>query len=930
MINLLLRTEYTFQKVFGPIEKVVAAAEGDACGIADNNTFGHVAFFNECVKQKKKPLLGVRLIVGGNKDHKPEMSFIAKNNDGLAELYRLSSLANKQGSLTHDNVLDAAISDNLVMFNGMVLDEGFLRKLKKVYLDVNPHSAVAINAKMALAERLHLPLVATSDNRYPTRDHREVYELMGTRPALTPEHIMSERDMRRVMPMLPDEAYTNSDIIAKLCTVELPHAANIKVEGDIEAMCRAGIRSRFQNGLKDRWSPDYEDRLVRELAVIREKKFEDYFVVIADMVQHAKRSMLVGPGRGSSAGSLVCYLLGITDVDPLRFGLLFERFVDVTRTDLPDIDLDFPDTTRESVLQYLREKYGDDRVAHIATVSRYQPKSVLNDVGKALGIPPWDFKDVKAVLIERNSDDEGAERCLADTLTTTDAGKAVLAKHPGIALATELEGHARHAGVHAAGIIICNKAISNYCTVTSEGVAQIDKKDAEKINLLKIDALGLRTLSVISDTLDIVAFDPTVPEATLDLNSIPLDDPKVYDVFKQRKYAGVFQFEGSALQNVTNEMGCDKFDDIVALTSLCRPGPMNGGGTRLFVLRRTGQEKPIYAHPLVEKITKSTYGVIVYQEQVMQIAREVGKMSWPEVSRLRKAMGKSMGDEYMEQFWIQFRDGAKENGVEEAIARRIWNEIRTFGSYGFNLSHAVAYSLISYWCAWLKVYHPVAFACGCLRNAKDDEQTIALLRELVSEGHTYIPFDRERSQLNWSVQDGKLYGGMMGIRGVGQSKAQALIDARKDGKLTPQQEEMLAKPDIFYADVFQTKTKFADWYEHPDAHGIDGKISHSNECKEPGEYVVIGKLITKELRDMNSYEAVLKRGGKTFKKDVEYMMLTLEDDAGIFKVMIGRFDYQRLGVQINIGVEPGAWLMVRGTVKSGFNMLTASKIKVMQ
>lgn len=925
MTPLLLKTEYSFLKAFGQIDRVVAAVQGaTAAGICDDNTWGHIPWFNACKAANIKPILGATIVVQEaiteNVDTMHRMSFVAKSNAGLEELYQLTSLAESQKyyapRLSYDQVL--GISDQIIIFNNASALP-ILKDLKCLYLDVNPASIVAIRSQLELSQQLARPIVAQCDNRFPRQEDRQVFELLEGRIALTPQFIMTETQLRRLPPMklIDDAAYSESDRIAEMCNVEMPKAENLKAIGRVEDLCRAGIIERGIN-----WTDAYEERLQRELKMIRAKKFTDYFLIISDMVREAKKTMLVGPARGSAAGSLVCYLLFITEVDPLRFNLLFERFIDVSRNDLPDIDLDFPDSKREQVIEYLRQKYGADRIAHIGTVSRYQPKSLLIDVGKKLNIKAHEFKLVRESLITRNDGDARANQCLIDTLNL-ETVRPVLDRFPALAVAAELEGHVRHSGVHAAGIILCDDKVSKYCTVNREGIAQIDMKDAVKINLLKIDILGLRTLSVLTDAIEFGKID-------VDLYKLPLDDPKVFSIFNAKKFAGIFQFEGQALQHIAPEIDIKEFNDIVTLTAIVRPGPLNSGGTRLYVLRHTEREKPTYAHELMRKHTESTLGVIIYQEQMMNIVRDIGQMSWEDVSALRKAMAKSQGEEVFKKYEKKFHTGAAGNGLTKKQSDEIWETLITFGKYGFNYSHAVSYALISYWTAWFKAYHPLAFAVACLHDAKDDEQTIRLLREMVTEGFEYVAFDPERSQLNWSIQDGKLYGGLIGIKGIGEAKAQVLMENRANGTLTKQQQELLANPDIFYAydNIFPTKTLWGDIYDNPEKNKIveiNGPVSYIGDITD-GDYCVIGRLIQKEVRDLNDYEYVARRDGKKLTKATKWLYLRIEDDTGQISCMIGRYSFDKLTKKMG-EADVGSWWLVRGTVKKDFHMIDVENIK---
>jgi DNA polymerase III alpha subunit len=356
-------------------------------------------------------------------------------------------------------------------------------------------------------------------------------------------HILDEWEWREAVPWGPQEAIDNTYKIAELCNAALPVAKMVSFKSDksLRQLCEDGAPYRNLD-LDDEV---YAARLKRELDTIASKQFEDYFFVIADMIAYAKRHMMVGPARGSSAGSLVCYLTGITDVDPIKHNLLFERFIDISRADLPDIDIDFQDDRREMVFEYLREKYGAEKVAHLGTVSRYKAKSTIAEVAKSLGVPAWAVNDLKGAIIERSGGDPRSNLCILDTLNDLDVGKKVLAKFPQMRVAAELENHARHSGVHAAGILVTEEPVSSYCSVSAaNGAAQINKKDAEDLNLLKIDALGLRTLSVLQDALEQVGWSRD------QLLNYQLEDEAAFAVLNEERYAGIFQFEGHALQSV--------------------------------------------------------------------------------------------------------------------------------------------------------------------------------------------------------------------------------------------------------------------------------------------------------------------------------------------------------------------------------------------
>ena len=934
MINVRARTEYSFRKAYGPLSKVIEACEGDAIGIADSGTWGHVAFNNACRKSGKKPLFGVEIPIVGDstvREKQPAngMCFIAKNNTGLKEIYELVTRSTSKENFYYFNRLGYSdlfdVSDNVIITSGTHPEWGMLPLTRKddLYIEMNPMST---RKALDFCEAKGFKPLATSDNFFPSAKDKKAYEVLVGRnrtDRTKPMHILNEWELRSCLPWISDEAFSNTYEVASQCEVDLPVAQMISFDATktLEQMCIEGSKKRGIN-LKDEV---YSARLKRELDMIQEKKFEDYFYVIADMINYAKKHMLVGPARGSSAGSLVCYLTGITDIDPLKFDLLFERFIDITRADLPDIDIDFQDDRREMVIQYLRDKYGEEKVAHLGTVSRYKAKSTISEVSKELGIPAWEVNDLKGAIIERSSGDSRAAFCILDTFNDLDVGRAVLEKYPQIKIAAEMENHARHTGVHAAGIIVTEEPVHKYCSVSHQsGAAMIDKKDAEGLNLLKIDALGLRTLSVMQDILDQVGWERE------ELLNYPLDDKKAFQILNDEKYAGVFQFEGYALQSVTKQMKINSFEDYASITSLARPGPLNSGGTTQFIKRHTGASPVEYLHPMAEETTRITNGIVVYQEQVMRISREIGKLTWEEVSELRKAMSKSLGEEFFNQYWEKFKVGAAENDIEEDQAKKIWDNINTMGSMAFNRSHAVAYGLLSYWSCVLKSKFPLEFAAACLRNVKDDDQGVRLLREVVKEGSVYKSYDKFKSEANWSVQDGELIGGLIGVKGIGPKLAEDIINRRKlKQPLTPRQESLLDNGETPYDDIFECERRFGHIKADPASHNIVTPITDIQDLDGdiPGIFVFFGKLKEKNLRDMNEAVNLAKRGGRRADKNNFWLNLTFEDDTGPIIGTIDRFKYNKIGKPVVEEGKIGDWYLIKGSIKKGFRKIYVEKIR---
>ena len=921
MIQLRIRTEYSFGETFAPIPRIIERLKAIGCtaaGIVDGSTWGHVKWFKACKDAGIVPLLGVEVVVSDEEGETNRMWFLAKNEDGLKELYRLTSksynqtIPTRRGSLPRLYRSDVlGMSANIFRFAGEVTSGEFLVKAK-AYIDMNPSSRV-LNLKKEALLRQHrgLKMVSTSDNAFAFEEDKEIFELIsrgGLKP--TPQYILPQLDAGAV-----------ATRIAKECAaLTLPKAPMIRATGDLEALCRRGIKFR-----KLKWTKEYEERLQHELRLIKEKDFESYFLVVADMVHFAKQHMLVGPSRGSAAGSLVCYLARITEIDPLPPQLFFERFIDVSRSDLPDIDLDFPDNKRHLVFEYMSEKYGADNAAKIGTVSLYKPKSALIAVCKSLGIPPQATASVKVAMIERAVADERASHCLEDTLKTTEPGRQFLAAYPAAAKAALVEGHASHTGVHAAGLLVCNDSITNYATVDANGIAHVEKGAAESLGLLKIDVLGLTTLKVLEDS-----------GIDIDWYNLKFDDKKTFDsVFNRGRLCGIFQFEGTALRDISRRVKFKTLREIDAVTALARPGPFAGGVTEEYLNRMDGKKyDPI--HPRVEKHMSETYGLPVYQEQTLAILRDLGQFNWAETSAARKGISKRLGKEYFDTLWERFKEGATKQGISEESARKTWEMISVMGAWQMNKAHTYSYAVVSYWTAYLKAHHPLEFAASNLRATDNEEKAIAMLREMVNEGVKYLPFDLKLSQENWSVQKGKLIGGFLALKGFGEVKAQKFKALRDAGKLDKKQLAEIEKAGNIFTDIFPMRTRYGDWFKNPAAHGLADKPINIGDLDgtQDGSYLFIGELDRKNARNANEETEINKRrakgksgGAEIETSDLEYLDLRFKDDTGMVGTRIGRWDYVRMGVEVLENVPEGAHMLVRARFKRGIRFGFIQKLK---
>ena len=918
--QLRVRTEYSYRKAYGPVKEVAQRLFDlgvNHAGCVDTaGTWGHVQFDKACREAGVNPMFGAEFSVPDEETGaKPRFWALAAE---LPNFYRFSS-ANPQ---TEGEVIDWRADDaaSPVVFAGAALSdpEAF------DFIDLNPSSRAQQRAAMALHKRTGMPLVLTSDNDYPGPEHRLKFLAWDDSRRMTPQHVLSQDEFQNAFSFLSKtefkQAVKNTQQAAEMCTgLQLRQAPIISVNGDIRAAVELGRRSRLERGHIAQWTEEYQARINRELDLIEEKQYQSYFLVVAEMVGWAKERMLVGPARGSSAGSLVCYLMGITEVDPLVHGLIFERFIDVNRDDLPDIDIDFNDQKRHLVFEHLEEKYGAENVARIGSVSKLRGKSCVAHVGKRLGIPHGASFGMTNVLIDYAEGDSRYGHSIEDTLTETQAGRDFLSRYPEAKLMTELENHASHSGQHAAGTIVSKEPIIEFCTVR-DGIAQVDKEDAEALNLLKIDVLGLRTLGIIEDT--------GCCDAN-ELYSLDYNDAEVLDVFNSGKFSGLFQFEGMAMRRVTGEVEIRNFKDIDHVTALARPGPLGSGAADTYIKRAGGREAVEYQHESMSDYLSETHGVVLYQEQLMKIVREVGQFSWNDTSTIRKLVSKSKGRESLEAYSERFIDGAHSLGIHKESALTIWEELCAFGRYGMNKSHTVSYAMISYWCAHMKHHHPLDYAAACLRQAKDDEQTVEILRELAAEGVSHTPFDAELSELNWVVRDGKLLGGFTNLVGVGAKTGAGYVERRNTTGLTEKDRAKLATFPVKHQDLRPAHTLWGHIYDDPDSANVHGPVKEFAELEDKEDAVVIVKLVRQERRDQNEPMLIAKRGYSIKGQTLQLDAFVVDDSVSEpVRVRLGPKMWWAYGEKIADRAVGGQdWFLIRGRWLAQFSMMSVTRIR---
>ena len=944
--QLRVRSGYTFKEVYGRMPEIMARLAEMDCKVAalvDNNTWAHVRWEKACKDAGVSAIFGmeIQIKVEGEELNKmgvrPKAWILA---DDLKLFYNATTKAVRQGGLTPE---EFGALKGVVRFPGGAL--ALLAPEHYDYIDVNPASLLHAHAGVLAHRANGKPLVLTGFNDMPAEKHKDFAYAYETRESVGLRTIESEDTLsEHLAPIMTDrelkDAIWNAVKVGEqLQGRVLRKAPIIHLEGDMIKLAREGMEYRLKAGHIKEWTQEYEDRFNEEIKQIQLKDFDSYFLVVADLVKFAKRHMLVGPARGSSAGSLVCYCMEITEVDPIPHKLLFQRFIDISRADLPDIDIDFEDTKRHLVFEYLQQKYGVNNVVKLGNINTLKANSVMGVVGKRFKLGYFETDNIKNALIEYSSGDARYGKGLHDTMTTTTPGQEFTRKHPAAARCMgDLEIHPSHTGVHAAGILVCNDPVSDYCTVTAEGIAQIDKPDSEYLNLLKIDALGLRTLGIIGDT-GVVTIE--------ELYSLSLDDQSVLDVLNQDKMSGIFQFEGDAVRSVARFVNIDRFSKIDNLTALARPGPLASGMAQKYIARAKGEEEVSYDVPQLKAYLDETFGVFLYQEQIMAVVKEIGLFDWVKTSAVRKAMSGRKGEEYFNKQGEDFVTGAIESGVPKEQAEKIWREMVTFGSWGFNKSHSVSYAIITYWTCYLKRYFPLEFAAACLRAAKDDDQTIAILREIAKEGIDYVPIDPDHSDMNWTIANGKIIGGIMNAKGYGPVKALKYVEARQNGTLTQAMKDNLAKAEVNFGDLTEAHTKWGFAYTNPSLIGCKpgSVIEQMREVGDRETCLVICKLSKKILADENEAIRIKKRleAGRRKKgmgadgriKDgypTQFIDLMCKDDStdSPMRFRIQPENFLPAGKHIAENVPTGSWLMIRGWKLEGIDMFMVKKIAVLK
>jgi len=815
------------------------------------NMFGAIEFYLKAEKAGIKPIIGCEMYVargsrkektaGGAGEAANHLVLLARNLDGYKNLMRLVSIGYTEGFYYKPRIDKQALeqySGGLIGLSACLSGEVPARLLsgdkegarsaaldykrilgpENFYLELQdnglPEQKKVNELLVELGEELHIPLVATSDCHYFERRDAKAHEALlciqtgktmndpsRMKFATDEFYFKSPGEMESAFEFYP-EALANTVKVAERCNLKLPfeeyHLPHYDVpdgytrESYLGELARKGLVARMREveasrGRETDPAP-YRDRLDSELKMIESMGFAGYFLIVWDFIKYAKdKGIPVGPGRGSAAGSLVAYTLNITDIDPLPYGLLFERFLNPERISMPDIDIDFCMDRRDEVIRYVREKYGADHVSQIITFGTMLAKGVVRDVGRVLDIPYGEVDKVAKLIPDT------LKITLKDAVKQEPRLKELIDNDPKISelfeTARSLEGITRHASKHAAGVVISAEPLTDYTPLYKDNagdiVTQYAKDEIEKIGLVKFDFLGLRTLTVINNAVRLINDGRQAGAAPFDLNCLPLTDPKVFELLAQGDTSGVFQFESSGMRDIMIRLKPSCFEDIIALNALYRPGPLGCGMIDDFIKRKRGMVPIKYDLPQLEGILKETYGVIVYQEQVMQIAGLLAGFSMGQADTLRKAMGKKQ-PEVMEKQKEAFVKGALERGIKLKKAEGIFDLMAKFAEYGFNKSHSAAYALIAFQTAYLKAHHQVSFMAALLSSEMGDtDKIVKYISDCRGMGISILPPDVNFSDADFTVSKESIRFGLAAVKNVGVSAIESIMEVReRDGKFS--------------------------------------------------------------------------------------------------------------------------------------------------
>ncbi|MFZ3576312.1 DNA polymerase III subunit alpha [Virgibacillus sp. DJP39] len=818
--HLQVKSGYSLMESTITIDKLVKKAADHgfrALALTDDHVlYGAIPFYKACVDHGVKPIIGMNVIVLDEDTDQIPCLLLAKNNRGYKQLMRLSTAIQTgdenyiEFTLLHKytqdlvGIVPTGSERLLKLIDNESMDQlkNYTNEWKEIfaaddfYLGVDDHGKCDVNklqhTLLTFPVENHVKVVALNDVRYLDKKDDQAYDCLkaikkgqryepNSNSALPNHHLRTDSEMKDVFGSIWPEALEMTNEIGEKCNVELSFDERLipsfPVPGDIDAhtylekQCWDNLEKRFTS-----ITDEVTSRLQYELSIIKKMGFSDYFLIVWDFINYAKKhGIVVGPGRGSAAGSLVSFVLSITDVDPIKHQLLFERFLNPERITMPDIDIDFSDVRRDEVIDYVREKYGSEHVAQIITFGTFAARSLLRELIKTMGIDQQDaYFLLKEIPVQSN-------KSLLELIQASEDLKLYIKQSASLkalfTIALKLEGLPRHISTHAAGVVISEKQLVEHVPLTVGSsqtlLTQYSMNELESVGLLKMDFLGLRNLTLLERI-------NKSQKAQLELAEIPENDEKTFKLLQTGMTNGIFQLESEGMKQVLTKLIPTSFEDIVAVNALYRPGPMENIPT--YISRKHHKSSIDYPHPDLEPILKNTYGVLIYQEQIMQIANQIAGFSLGKADILRRAVSKKQHG-VMDEQRESFVAGCISKGYGEIVAIEIFDWIVQFSNYGFNRSHAVAYSKISYHLAYLKAHYPAAFYAELLSSSVNQQDKVHLYRKEANEfGLEFLPPDINNSFGKYTVDRGQIRMGLLSIKGIGNQAVKEIVRARKSGQ----------------------------------------------------------------------------------------------------------------------------------------------------